>query len=334
MRDLIVSVIIPTYNRAQCLGDAIGSVLAQSFHDYELIVVDDGSIDSTEEVVKSYGERVKLIRQENGGASAARNTGIRAAKGEWIAFLDSDDTWEPDKLKVQVNDLQAKPGAVAHMVDADIFVSDHEHVSHFELRGMHDDFLRNPVRERPLCDVLKTHFNTPTWMLHRKAVESAGYFDTRLRIFEDIDFLTRVAMEGPFVINCYSGTNVRRLSGSYPLSDLYKEQKLQFLANVLHTYNHLKMDPRLTAQEHQCVRRLIGGAQCEIATQHRKQRNYNSAFHALLRSVAEEPGLRSVARAILNAVAGQEFIDRLAHLRKKSVSRRSEQNRAAGRIGR
>jgi len=88
----IVSVIIPTYNRALCLGDAIDSVLSQSFKDYELIVVDDESHDGTDEVVKAYGEDVTLIRQENSGASAARNAGIRAAKGGWVAFLDSDDT--------------------------------------------------------------------------------------------------------------------------------------------------------------------------------------------------------------------------------------------------
>jgi len=311
MHDPIVSVIIPTYNRAHCLRDAIDSVLCQCFQDYELIVVDDGSKDSTDEVVKCYGDRVKSIRQENSGASAARNIGIKTARGEWIAFLDSDDTWEPNKLKVQMDDLQSRPDAVAHMVDATIVISDHEQISLFALRKLKEDFLRHPFRERPLCDVLKAQFFTSTWILNRKVMESSGYFNTALRIFEDIDLLTRISMEGPFMISCYSGTCMRRLRGSHALSDLYKEERLESLHNLLHTYNHLKRDPRLTEQERQHVRRSIGGVQCDIATQHRNQRNYKSAVVSLLQSITEEPGLRSVTRAILSAVGVREFFHRL-----------------------
>jgi len=323
----MVSVVIPTYNRAHCLRDAMDSVFAQSFQDFELIVVDDGSTDETCEVVIAYGDRVTLIRQENSGVSSARNAGIRISKGEWIAFLDSDDTWESDKLKVQVDDLQASPDAVAHMVDARIVVSNNEHISLFELRGLHEDFLRQPFRERPLCDVLKAQYFTPTWMLHRKMIESVGYFDPALNIYEDYDLLTRVAMEGPFIMNCYIGTNVRRLCGDKALSDIHREDRLQSLHNLLHTYGNLKKDPRLTAPERQSVSRLVGGLQCEIASHHRSKRNYYVALVALLRSVAEEPGLRSVARAILNAVGSREFIDRLAPWRKKPGLRRSELSR-------
>ena len=81
-----VSVVIPAYNRAHCIRDAINSVLSQSWDDYEIIVVDDGSTDNTRQVVKEYGEKVNYIYQENKGVSTARNTGIASAKGEWIAF--------------------------------------------------------------------------------------------------------------------------------------------------------------------------------------------------------------------------------------------------------
>jgi glycosyltransferase involved in cell wall biosynthesis len=123
----MISVVIPTYNRALCLRDTIDSVLAQSVQDFVLIVVDDGSADDTCEVVKGYGDRVKLKPQEYCGVSPARNAGIRAVNGEWVAFLDLDDTWEPDKLKVQVEDLQARPGAIARFVDATIIVSDQKY---------------------------------------------------------------------------------------------------------------------------------------------------------------------------------------------------------------
>ncbi len=103
-----VSVIIPTYNRAHLLGRAIESVLDQTYQDFEIIVVDDASADETEEVVKSFGDdRINHIRhQKNKGGSAARNTGIKAARGEFIAFLDSDDEWVPKKLEKEIDRLQ------------------------------------------------------------------------------------------------------------------------------------------------------------------------------------------------------------------------------------
>lgn len=106
-----VTVIIPTYNRAHYIGEAIDSILAQDIDDCELeiIVVDDGSKDNTEEVVRNYGDRVRYIRQKNQGAGVARNRGIDEARGEWIAFLDSDDRWLPYKLSLQFKVLEHFP---------------------------------------------------------------------------------------------------------------------------------------------------------------------------------------------------------------------------------
>ena len=97
-----VSVIIPTYNREEYVVKAIDSVLGQKFDDYEFIVVDDGSTDNTKEIVNKYGDMIRYIYQHNSGVSAARNTGIKLAKGEWVAFLDSDDEWRPDYLLTQI----------------------------------------------------------------------------------------------------------------------------------------------------------------------------------------------------------------------------------------
>lgn len=101
-----VSVIIPTYNRAHLVGRAIQSVLNQTYKDFELIIVDDGSTDNTEDIIKKYqkkDERIKYIRRKkNKGGSVARNTGINAAIGEYIAFLDSDDEWLTEKLERQM----------------------------------------------------------------------------------------------------------------------------------------------------------------------------------------------------------------------------------------
>ena len=107
-----VTIVVPTYNRAHYIGEAIDSILAQDMVDCELeiIVVDDGSKDNTEEVVRNYGNRVRYIRQENQGAGVARNRGIDEARGEWIAFLDSDDRWLPYKLSLQFEVLGHFPG--------------------------------------------------------------------------------------------------------------------------------------------------------------------------------------------------------------------------------
>lgn len=104
-----VSVIIPTYNCAQYICQAVDSVLAQTYHDFELVVVDDGSTDDTKELLMRYDKHLTYIYQENKGMTAARNTGIKNSSGEYIAFLDSDDIWLPNKLERQVKLLDESP---------------------------------------------------------------------------------------------------------------------------------------------------------------------------------------------------------------------------------
>lgn len=109
--DDLVSVIIPTYNRAQKCKGAVESVLSQSHDNVEVIVVDDGSCDNTRDIIKSSNDNVVYIYQDNAGVSAARNTGLRRARGEYIAFLDSDDRWLPWKLEAELSILHAFPDA-------------------------------------------------------------------------------------------------------------------------------------------------------------------------------------------------------------------------------
>src|SRR5215831_9468158 len=105
----IVSVVIPTYNNARFLPEALDSLLGQTYRDFELIVVDDGSTDDTLEVLKPYRHLIRYVRKENGGPASARNLGIRHASGELIAFQDADDIWLPDKLQLQVDYLREHP---------------------------------------------------------------------------------------------------------------------------------------------------------------------------------------------------------------------------------
>lgn len=295
-----VSVIIPTYNRANCLSDAIDSALTQTFDDLEIIVVDDGSTDETHRILAGYGDRIYVVRKKNGGVSSARNAGLSAARGEWIAFLDSDDIWEPRKLEIQIADLRLYRTAVAHMVDTSFHGAEEEGVSDslFVLRGLKEDFESRPIRLRPLSDVLKTPFFTSGWMVRRHTVESAGLFNHELRVFEDLDLLTRIALEGPFVVNSYVGIIVRRKIEAGPaLSDLYQKNRIQSLQNLVHTYQNLKRDFRLSEPERKLVCRLLGGAWTEIAIAYAHENKKCLAANALFNSVRSHPNLRSFLRA-------------------------------------
>ena len=106
-----ISIIIPTYNRSYCLEESLDSVFSQTFTDYELIVVDDGSTDETQQVLAKYASRLSTFSIPHAGPSAARNAGLRAARGDFIAVLDSDDLWVPGKLMQQADFFRANPEA-------------------------------------------------------------------------------------------------------------------------------------------------------------------------------------------------------------------------------
>ena len=105
-----ISVVIPSYNRKEFLKRSIDSVINQTIKPFEIIVVDDGSTDGTESIIKGHYDFVKFIKQKNKGVSAARNIGIKVSIGEWICFLDSDDEWKKDKLEKQINAMKSNPG--------------------------------------------------------------------------------------------------------------------------------------------------------------------------------------------------------------------------------
>lgn len=296
-----VSVIIPTYNRAYCVVEAIESVLGQTFQDFELIVVDDGSTDATAEVLAPYVDRIRYIYQKNAGVSAARNTGIRAARGQWIAFLDSDDVWLPEKLEIQVEGVHAHPTAVAHMVDALIELPDGGRVSTFEIRGLMQSFTDRPFRERPLMDVLKAQFFTSTWMLLKDTAEKVSGFDRNKRIYEDLDLLARVALLGPFVVSCHPGVIIKRGQGDKnALSNLHWKNRVESLKNLIHTYQCLQENERLEAREKKFVSRQLGGVFHELALEFRKRDDKQGYWEYLIKSVKSDLGGRAFMRAFLS----------------------------------
>lgn len=184
-----VSVIIPTYNRGWIIKEAIDSVLAQDYGDFELIVVDDGSTDNTDDILNSYRGDIIVFRQENQGVSAARNRGLAEASGRFIAFLDSDDLWLPQKLSLQVEFFSKNPDA--------------------QICQTEETWIRKGVRVNPkkrhkkpwgmifeaslaLCLV-----SPSAVMIRRSLFEKVGGFDETLPACEDYDLWLRISCRYP-----------------------------------------------------------------------------------------------------------------------------------------
>jgi len=185
----LVSAIIPTFDRGWIVKEAIESVINQDYRPLEIIVVDDGSRDDTHGILQSFGEKIRVLYQENRGVSAARNLGIRASKGELIAFLDSDDLWTHDKTALQVNFFNANPEAMICQTQ-EIWIRNGKRVNpkhrHKKLSGM----IFEPSLE--LCLV-----SPSAVMVRRSIFELKGYFDEELPACEDYDLWLRIASTHP-----------------------------------------------------------------------------------------------------------------------------------------
>jgi glycosyltransferase involved in cell wall biosynthesis len=180
----MISVIIPAYNRAQVIAEALQSVLDQTCTDYEIIVVDDGSTDETAEVIRGFTDRVRYVYQENRGSAAARNRGLQEARGDYIAFLDSDDLFTPEKLQKQVEYLQHNPH-IGMVYSAYSNIDD----NHNELDIVPAQHAGHIYRQL----IFQCKIATPTVMIRRQVVETVGEFDINLPMAQDVDYWIRIA---------------------------------------------------------------------------------------------------------------------------------------------
>ena len=210
----LVSVIIPTYNRAALVQEALASVQAQTFRDFEIVVVDDGGTDGTWEVLSACREIRVLRHGDRRGVSAARNTGIKAARGQWLAFLDSDDLWLPDKLARQMAYLTTRPSLRLCQTDETWVrrgVRVNKPRSHRKVAGL--IFL--PSLER--CMISPSAVT-----VHRRLLQDHGAFDETLPAAEDYDLWLRLTwryevglVDEPLVIK--RGGHPDQLSGQWGL---------------------------------------------------------------------------------------------------------------------
>ncbi|HVZ61690.1 MAG TPA: glycosyltransferase [Terriglobales bacterium] len=194
----LVSAVIPTYNRANLVCEAVESVLQQSYRNMEVIVVDDGSTDDTLVRLQAYGDRVRVISQSNAGPAVARNRGISASKGEIVAFLDSDDLWLPNKIERQVALMERAGKSVPCCVSNITMRWTEKELNSFEIAAL------SPRLDEGIWmnadEVLATRFLlfNQGIAIRREVLEKIGGFDEKLWLLEDHELALRLSLEGPW----------------------------------------------------------------------------------------------------------------------------------------
>ena len=188
-----ISVIIPTYNRSSLLKQAIDSVLQQTFNDFEVIVVDDGSTDDTRDVIKQIGdERIRYFYKDNGGASSARNLGLIKAQGEYISFLDSDDLWPENYLEIMVSNLEKMPDYGAAYSLFKNYSSDGRVVDEVENDYFTSGWLTKLYYQKAL-------FISPCASIFRKCVWNNFWWDEAIEFVHDTDAFLRISTKTKFL---------------------------------------------------------------------------------------------------------------------------------------
>lgn len=207
----IVSVVIPVYNGERFLRESLESVFAQTFRDYEVICVDDGSTDGSFALLRKYGERVRVVQQTNEGQSAARNAGVRLARGEYIAFLDQDDRWYPSKLEQQVAVLQAEPDVVLVHCNYDRVDGEGRVLQAGAALAERASALASPLG----CLIGEALIFPSSMMVRRDVFQRVGGFTPELRGYEDFDLMARLKPHGRFVLLNESGMSYRLHDGGF-----------------------------------------------------------------------------------------------------------------------
>ena len=205
----LVSVIIPTYNTAMYICDAIDSVLMQTYTEYEIIIVDDGSTDNTRDLLnQKYASSISYHYKCHEGVSAARNFGIKLAKGEYIAFLDADDIWIDSKLEKQVHHFISNPQVMMIFTENDFFDNNGMKKSNYNKRQ--SIFAENIVQ-----NIFNySYIGTPTVMVRSLVFDSVGFFDETISAAEDVNMWMRIAAKYPIDMLDESLVGVRITTGS------------------------------------------------------------------------------------------------------------------------
>ncbi len=243
----LVSVILPTYNRAHLIEKSIKSVLDQTYTNFELLIIDDGSDDNTENVVKNIDDpRIKYIKCiENKGANVARNIGIDTAQGTYIAFQDSDDEWYIDKLEKQVTAMQEASPSIGVVYSG-----------YWRMQGNEKIYIPTETTIRLEGDIsyellMSNFIGTPTMLIRKECFEKVGNFDEKLPRFQDWDLVIRFSKQYHFKY-----INEATMNAYIQTDSLTSNQQAQFIAYKMifeKYYNDFSKDKKLFVKSHEIM---------------------------------------------------------------------------------
>lgn len=271
----LVSVVIPAYNAERYVGAAIESVLAQTARHIEIVVVDDGSTDGTLGVLQRYGAPVRWHRQENSGVAVARNRGISESRGDYVAFLDADDTWMPEKIDRQLGALRKEP---QKRLSHSAFV-----VCDGELRPLR--VTRLPPKRSAFEDLLfeGNVVGCPTVLCERRLFDLAGAFDPDLSQCADWDMWIRLARLTEFVYVDEPLAMSRRHEANMSRNiSLYERDALRVLDKVFRSH-------KLPASVRDRRRRVHGRMYMVLAGSYFEASRYGDSVRCALRAIAHDP---------------------------------------------
>jgi glycosyltransferase involved in cell wall biosynthesis len=238
----LVSVIIPAYNASDCIERAINSVFSQTFTNYEIIIIDDGSTDITEEIVKKFGDKVRYIRQEHSGTSAARNNGIEVSNGDWISFLDADDEWLPEKLELQIELINKNPDlkwcSSYYYLESDgkriPYPYSKRIKSAINSNGCFDNYFKYSIDTTNLA-------NVQTTIIKKDIFDELGKFEVGRIRSQDLDMWWRIAHKYPKIGFIAKHVGIKHLDFVEPkLAEIRHNEKRGFHLNELIT-RHLEL---------------------------------------------------------------------------------------------
>lgn len=293
-RTPVVSVVLSTYNRLPLLRESVDSVIGQTFDDWELIVVDDGSTDDTRAYLETIDDpRIRSVGLENSGVTSARNAGLRLARGEWVAFHDSDDLWLPEKLEWQLRRVAAQPTCRWSYTG----------YSFIDTNGTplpeRSNLLPLPVSGHILEPLLRFEVSTavPTMLVQRSLIEEIGGFDATMLFLSDYDFILRLAARSEVCALAETLTLVRehpgRTTARLRPADLHADQARSFRNAA-----EAAASGRIRAL---CLRQCAVQLARQAASLSREG-SHGAAFAALVRAVRTAPFQKAIWRTAAGCV--------------------------------
>lgn len=311
-----ITVIIPSYNRAHCIENSLDSVYKQSYKNYEIIVIDDGSTDKTEEVLKKHKDRIRYIKQENKGLSETRNIGLKLASHDLIAFLDSDDVWLVDNLENHVNAILENKDIILNTTNSIIF---REHIGSetdlFEYNGCRKEYKQDQLLiQRPLIPYLKYGL---LWMqsalVKKDAFIKAGPWKKNHKVWMDFDMAIRLASLGSWGVTMTPKLKILRSENEEVESISSKSNQISGIRELFNIYNSSLLFKSFNEAELDCLRKRAGNTSIRLGLRLIAENKTDDGLRALKEGNKASPSLKNKLKSIFAQIPSTKLRKKLAN---------------------